>query len=70
MKYNSVFDLASKADWEGGIEELMFGYGIDVSELPDGTPADIVYDFELCLSTEPALARIRTWLDAALQEGQ
>jgi hypothetical protein len=39
-RYESRKDLAGKAEWEG-TAELLFSYGLDPSELPEGTPADV-----------------------------
>ena len=33
-------DLRGKAEWEG-TEDLLFSYGLDPSELPEGTPANV-----------------------------
>lgn len=69
MAYSNVYELASKADWEGGITEMLYGYGIDIDDLPSDTPLGIVEDFKRALAAAPAINRISEWLDEALQTG-
>lgn len=35
LMYESWEELATKADYEGGILELIFGYGLSAEELPE-----------------------------------
>ena len=39
-RYGSREGLRGKAEWEG-TEDLLFSYGLDPSELPEGTPASV-----------------------------
>lgn len=36
-KYESSGELARKADYEGGLDAMLFGYGLRVGDLPDDT---------------------------------
>lgn len=67
--YESVYDLACKCDWEGGITGMLYGYGLAVDDLPAGTPTAIVDDVRVALGAAPAIRRIGAWLDDALQAG-
>jgi hypothetical protein len=63
-RYESREDLAGKADWEG-TAELLFSYGLDPSELPEGTPADVTAAVTRLVTQ--AAADLRTfseWLQA------
>lgn len=55
-KYVSSSDLKQKADWEGGILELIFGYGLSAKDLPDDLPGDIRTAFYILISAG-------TWVD-------
>lgn len=35
MDYKSRAELAAKVDWEGGLEEFLFNYGMDPEDAPD-----------------------------------
>lgn len=37
-KYNSGHELATKMDSEGGLAEMLFGYGLNKDDLPDDMP--------------------------------
>lgn len=34
-RYESRQEVADKADWEGGVLDFVFGYGLFVDELPE-----------------------------------
>lgn len=36
MSYESRAHIAAKADWEGGIDSLVLGYGFTVDDVPEG----------------------------------
>lgn len=40
-KYTDSRDLAEKMYSEGGLPELLFGYGLSVRDLPDDLPASV-----------------------------
>lgn len=54
--------LADKVDWEGGVEEAINGYGIDVSALPEDVPDSIKADWQSIRDTLKAVQRISEWL--------
>jgi hypothetical protein len=35
-KYETRQELANKIDWEGGIFDMIFGYGLYLDDLPEG----------------------------------
>jgi hypothetical protein len=34
MKYENACEFYNKADWEGGLAELVLGYGVSASDVP------------------------------------
>lgn len=60
-KYQNRQEVADKADWEGGLLDFIFGYGLHLDELPEG-------DVELrnavadVLAVGPALERLKALL--------
>lgn len=61
-KYPSREDLAEKADWEGGILELVFGYGMSQEELPDNTPGPVRDAFTRLFDIKSDVRTIQDWL--------
>lgn len=37
-KYKSFYDLLDKAEWEGGLIEMVCNYGLKSEQLPDDAP--------------------------------
>ncbi len=52
-RYQSRQALANKIDWEGGLEEFLFGYGCRPEDMPDQELEDLVR--ELYDKTRPLL---------------
>lgn len=44
MQYESWEALAAKAEWEGGIAELVLSYGLQVHDLPPSATNPELYD--------------------------
>lgn len=40
-QYKNSYDMAAKADWEGGFSGLVLNYGLSVTSLPADLPDDI-----------------------------
>lgn len=53
--YGNRQELADKADWEGGIEDMLFGYGLSVDDVPED-------DTELREAIGEAL-KARMWIE-------
>jgi hypothetical protein len=70
MKYESVADLYDKVDWEGGLTEALFGYGIAAEDLPDGTPGDIVAAWATLEDLSGTIRGIEAWLEDNADEGR
>ena len=58
-KYESMQELANKADWEGGIDELIFGYGLTLDELPDDASDEVRQLVGKLLGVKDALWRLQ-----------
>lgn len=63
MSYESVAELGGKIDWEGGITEFATGYGLDIADLPPGTPENIKIAFLHIQGTDKYVNEIQQWLD-------
>lgn len=65
--YQNRQEIANKADWEGGLFDFIFGYGLHIDELPED-------DIELrealaeVLAIEPALERLKNLLPEPNEE--
>jgi hypothetical protein len=65
-RYESRQELANKADYEGGILDMLFGYGLSVGDVPEG-------DLELreaiaeCLKARPAVERLEALLPVQIE---
>jgi hypothetical protein len=35
-RYENRQEIADKADWEGGLLDFIFGYGLEVADCPEG----------------------------------
>ncbi len=55
-------DLAAKIDWEGGLAESIFGYGMKSSELPDNAPAAVKQAWKQLEEVRPQADLINKWL--------
>lgn len=62
-KFENVFELWSKVDWEGGLVDAILGYGIRVEELPVGTPQEIIEAWERIEAMDADVNLINTWLE-------
>jgi hypothetical protein len=62
-KYASVLELAQKADDEGGVASFVFGYGIDMDDLPPDLPAHIRAFFRQLNAVKPSLQEVSRYLD-------
>jgi hypothetical protein len=62
VKYETKEDLAAKVDWEGGLAETIFGYGISADELPENTPPRIVRCWTAVEQVSGDLNEIDNWL--------
>lgn len=64
MSYESREDLFVKVDYEGGVAESIFGYGIYAEDLPEETPARIVQCWTAVEQVADELHEIQNWLYA------
>jgi len=55
-------DLAAKADWEGGLCEAIFGYGLKSSDLPKNAPSEIKQAFRALEAVKPQVDLLNKWL--------
>ena len=69
---NEPFDtpqqLAAKIEWEGGLEETIFSYGISACDLPAGTPVKVREAWERVDAVAPDLGIIEDWLESIPEE--
>ena len=58
-------EIFSKVDWEGGVAETIIGYGLDVTNLPDDAPMEVVKAWNrLRLVASKDIETIQNWLDS------
>ena len=69
MTYQSSAEMAAHADEEGGITELIFGRGMELSELPDDIPNEIYEAIDQLINVKPRVEQISAYLDSKLAEG-
>lgn len=58
-RYETRQELAEKIDWEGGLEEFAFGYGVNLEDLPDDEIREL---FAKLLEVAPVLDQINRLL--------
>lgn len=68
MKYENSAELGWKADNEGGALELIFGYGLDIEDLPDDMPTHIRAYIRQILTVAPAVEAVEQYLDKAVSD--
>ena len=61
-KYNSGRELAQKADNEGGLDGMIFGYGLTLEELPDDMPLEHKAIVSTLLGLKSAYDLAENWL--------
>ena len=66
-KYASSGELAAKADWEGGLDEMIFGYGLELKDLPDDMPAHIVNAIAKVLDVSTYFEQAQDYLNTKLE---
>lgn len=64
--YNSSRELAQKADYEGGLDGMIFGYGLSLDELPDDMPEEIYLAIQRVLEVKEDFDRAARFLDEAM----
>lgn len=60
-RYASRQELANKADWEGGILDMLFGYGLSVDDVPEDD-VELREAIAACLAAKPAIAHLESLL--------
>jgi hypothetical protein len=60
--YANRHELFCKADYEGGILELIFGYGLSLDDLPENDP-ELRQAVADVLAAGPAIERLEWMLD-------
>lgn len=60
--YNSSRELAAKMDSEGGLADLLFGYGLSPDDLPDDMPGSIWDKINTLLDIKPLYDEVQSWL--------
>ena len=69
-RYEHSADLGWKADSEGGVAELIFGYGLRMEDLPNDMPPEIRRKIRQLIAVEPVLEDVRKYLEKAVNEYQ
>jgi len=69
-KFESVADLYDKLDWEGGFPDIIWGYGVSWTDLPDGTPDAIVEIWRDLEGREADIRKVQGWLEDNQDEGR
>lgn len=58
-RYESRQELANKSDYEGGILEMLFGYGLSVEDVPEDDQ-ELRDAITACLTIKPALDHLES----------
>lgn len=69
-KFESVSELYDKLDWEGGFPDIIWGYGISWTDLPDGTPDDIVEIWRALEGMDNHVRKVQGWLEDHADDGR
>lgn len=67
-KYATSAELGMKSDSEGGFCELLFGYGLDIEDLPDDMPGPVRAFVRQLKACENSLNEIERYLDKAVAD--
>ena len=68
MTYESSAEMAAHADEEGGITGLIFGRGMELSELPDDIPNEIYAAIVRIGNVRNSVQTVAAYLDSKLAE--
>ncbi len=60
--------MYAKADWEGGLVELITGYGVTADDLPLSFPQEVVDAWNRVAAIEGDVNFINAYLEAHLDE--
>ena len=55
-------DLAAKTDWEGGVAESIFSYGLKSADLPKNAPSSIKQAWQRVEAVKDDVHAIEKWL--------
>jgi hypothetical protein len=66
--YATSAELAEKADDEGGIAKLIFGYGLSMEDLPLDLPTHIRGLIRQLLMVKPSLEEVSRYLEKSRDE--
>jgi len=67
-RYEHSADLGWKMQSEGSIQELIFGYGLLMEDLPNDMPSHIRAFVRQCNAVSASLDEIRKYLEKAVDE--
>ena len=68
MRYEHSADLGWKSDCEGGVEQLIFNYGLRMEDLPNDMPPPMRAKIKQLIEIEPVLEEVRRYLEKAVNE--
>jgi hypothetical protein len=67
-RYEHSADLGWKADCEGGVAEMIFGYGLCMEDLPNDMPPEIRAHIKRILMVKSALEAVEQYLEKAVND--
>lgn len=67
-RYEHSAELGWRADREGGVAELIFGYGLSVEDLPNDMPPHIRAFVRKLILDKPYLEEVKKYLEGATTE--
>lgn len=67
-RYEHSADLGWKMQSEGSVQELIFGYGLSMEDLPNDMPPHIRAFIRKLLLDKPCLDEVGKYLDNATEE--
>lgn len=65
-RYEHSADLGWRADREGSVHELIFGFGLRMEDLPNDMPPAMRAKVRQLLAVKPALDELRRYLEKAV----
>ncbi len=68
MKFESAGEVYAKADWEGGLHELITEYGVTADDLPASFPQAVIEAWNRIAQTQLDEALIMQYLESHLDE--
>lgn len=67
-RYEHSADMGWKANSEGSLQELIFGYGLRMVDLPNDMPPAMRANIRQLIAVDPILREVRQYLEKAVND--